>query len=170
MTIVLFCVRGQPPTYLNGQRTTGDGYGNQTCAERGECCERLGDWRGDGKRPGELRRIGADRHTCDARLCGAEVLHPHQQSAGCVEGSKQTSAILQLQCDYTYSVIFRHHPPRQPVLDQDGVFGAKTKAAVKLFQECYPGNLTVDGVVGKQTWAALERAGNSDASITGWKC
>ena len=38
-------------------------------------------------------------------------------------------------------------------LDVDGSFGAKTLAAVDLFQELY--NLAVDGVVGKATWPEL---------------
>ena len=38
----------------------------------------------------------------------------------------------------------------------DGVFGAQTEQAVRRFQHGY--GLTVDGVVGAQTWAALDRA------------
>ena len=41
----------------------------------------------------------------------------------------------------------------------DGVFGAKTEAGVKQFQEEH--GLTADGVVGEKTWAALDEA-------TGW--
>lgn len=40
-----------------------------------------------------------------------------------------------------------------PVGGVDGVFGAKTKAAVETFQTY--NNLTVDGIVGKNTWAIL---------------
>lgn len=39
-------------------------------------------------------------------------------------------------------------------LDPDGVFGAKTEAAVKAFQKAH--GLAVDGVCGPLTWAALE--------------
>lgn len=35
----------------------------------------------------------------------------------------------------------------------DGIFGSKTLAAVKAYQKAH--NLTVDGIVGKNTWAAL---------------
>jgi peptidoglycan hydrolase-like protein with peptidoglycan-binding domain len=40
-------------------------------------------------------------------------------------------------------------------LDVDGIFGPKTEAAVRAFQSNE--NLTVDGIVGKQTWTALLR-------------
>lgn len=42
----------------------------------------------------------------------------------------------------------------------DGVFGSKTLEAVKAFQA--ENNLTVDGVVGAKTWAALEGKTSSD--------
>jgi peptidoglycan hydrolase-like protein with peptidoglycan-binding domain len=40
-------------------------------------------------------------------------------------------------------------------LDVDGIFGPKTEAAVRDFQQNE--NLAVDGIVGKQTWTALLR-------------
>lgn len=40
----------------------------------------------------------------------------------------------------------------------DGIFGTKTLAAVRAFQEAY--NLTVDGICGPKTWSALEAATN----------
>jgi peptidoglycan hydrolase-like protein with peptidoglycan-binding domain len=40
-------------------------------------------------------------------------------------------------------------------LDVDGIFGPKTEAAVRDFQQGE--NLSVDGIVGRQTWTALLR-------------
>jgi peptidoglycan hydrolase-like protein with peptidoglycan-binding domain len=40
-------------------------------------------------------------------------------------------------------------------LAEDGVFGAKTEQGVKTFQGGEAGTLTVDGVVGQQTWTKL---------------
>ena len=40
-----------------------------------------------------------------------------------------------------------------PVLSEDGVFGSTTETSVKHYQQNE--NLTVDGVVGKQTWTSL---------------
>jgi peptidoglycan hydrolase-like protein with peptidoglycan-binding domain len=40
-------------------------------------------------------------------------------------------------------------------LDVDGIFGPKTEAAVRGFQQ--NDNLSVDGIVGRQTWTALLR-------------
>ena len=43
--------------------------------------------------------------------------------------------------------------PKIPVVD--GIYGSKTEAAVRKFQEVF--NLTADGIVGKATWYALVR-------------
>jgi peptidoglycan hydrolase-like protein with peptidoglycan-binding domain len=40
-----------------------------------------------------------------------------------------------------------------PVLVEDGVFGSTTETSVKHYQQNE--NLTVDGIVGKQTWTSL---------------
>lgn len=40
------------------------------------------------------------------------------------------------------------------VLEADGIFGVKTEAAVKQFQEDY--DLDIDGIVGAKTWSMLE--------------
>lgn len=48
-------------------------------------------------------------------------------------------------------------------LDVDGAFGTNTEAAVKSFQQ--KNGLTVDGVVGRKTWEALEA---DDAELPDW--
>ena len=40
-----------------------------------------------------------------------------------------------------------------PILIEDGDFGSSTEASVKHYQQNE--NLTIDGVVGKQTWTSL---------------
>jgi peptidoglycan hydrolase-like protein with peptidoglycan-binding domain len=40
-----------------------------------------------------------------------------------------------------------------PILVEDGEFGSSTESSVKHYQQNE--NLTVDGVVGKQTWTSL---------------
>lgn len=47
----------------------------------------------------------------------------------------------------------------------DGIFGAKTEAAVKAFQRDH--GLTVDGIVGPKTWAALEEIEQPEAPMEG---
>jgi peptidoglycan hydrolase-like protein with peptidoglycan-binding domain len=42
-----------------------------------------------------------------------------------------------------------------PLLTVDGIFGARTEAAVRQFQTLL--NLTVDGIVGSRTWATVVR-------------
>ena len=46
----------------------------------------------------------------------------------------------------------------------DGEFGPITESTVKWFQRVYNGHLTVDGIVGANTWAALETPTNIDTS------
>ena len=47
-------------------------------------------------------------------------------------------------------------------LDTDGIFGAKTQAAVKAYQK--QNNLAVDGIVGNNTWGALTKASTPAAT------
>ncbi len=51
--------------------------------------------------------------------------------------------------------ISQDYPAIPKIPTVDGIFGARTEAAVKKFQEVF--NLDVDGIVGKATWYALVR-------------
>ena len=51
--------------------------------------------------------------------------------------------------------ISQNYPAIPKVTPVDGIFGSRTEAAVRKFQEIF--NLDVDGVVGKATWYALVR-------------
>ena len=49
-------------------------------------------------------------------------------------------------------------------LDTDGIYGTKTQAAVKDYQQ--KNNLSVDGIVGSQTWGALTKASSASTENT----
>ncbi len=51
--------------------------------------------------------------------------------------------------------ISQSYPAIPKIPTVDGIFGAKTEAAVRKFQEVF--NLTVDGIVGPATWYAIVR-------------
>ncbi len=51
--------------------------------------------------------------------------------------------------------ISQSYPAIPKIPTMDGIFGAKTEAAVRKFQEVF--NLTVDGIVGPATWYAIVR-------------
>ncbi|MBO1331346.1 peptidoglycan-binding protein [Streptomyces sp. VRA16 Mangrove soil] len=63
-------------------------------------------------------------------------------------GSSGT-AVKQLQCQLNRSLF----PEKYAPLAVDGSFGARTRDAVYTFQNCI--GLSVDGVVGPQTWSEL---------------
>ncbi|MBE6933739.1 MAG: spore cortex-lytic protein [Ruminococcaceae bacterium] len=51
--------------------------------------------------------------------------------------------------------ISQNYPSIPKLANVDGIFGSRTEAAVRRFQEIF--NLTPDGIVGKATWYALVR-------------
>lgn len=51
--------------------------------------------------------------------------------------------------------IAQNYPAIPKIQDVDGIFGSRTEASVRKFQEIF--GLTVDGIVGKATWYALVR-------------
>ena len=85
----------------------------------------------------------------DAPVRGAQQSYPgtplRQGSRGPVVTVIQTELIR----------ISRNYPAIPRIPEVDGIFGPKTEAAVRKFQEIF--DLDVDGVVGKATWYALVR-------------
>ena len=51
--------------------------------------------------------------------------------------------------------ISQNYPAIPKISPVDGIFGARTEAAVRKFQEVF--NLQIDGIIGKATWYALVR-------------
>jgi peptidoglycan hydrolase-like protein with peptidoglycan-binding domain len=51
--------------------------------------------------------------------------------------------------------ISQNYPAIPKIANVDGIFGSRTEASIRVFQEVF--GLTVDGIVGKATWYALVR-------------
>ncbi|MBQ7801570.1 MAG: peptidoglycan-binding protein [Oscillospiraceae bacterium] len=60
--------------------------------------------------------------------------------------------------------ISQNYPAIPKVPTVDGIFGSRTEASVKKFQEIF--NLTPDGIVGKATWYALVRLYTAVTSLS----
>ena len=60
--------------------------------------------------------------------------------------------------------ISQNYPAIPKLASTDGIFGSRTEAAVRAFQEIF--DLTVDGVVGKSTWYALVRLYTAVTSLS----
>ncbi|MFI6033558.1 peptidoglycan-binding protein [Streptomyces sp. NPDC051315] len=70
----------------------------------------------------------------------------HTKSRPTVGRGSSGPAVKQAQCYLNNSLTGRR-------LAEDGVFGPVTEAAARRFQQC--ADITVDGVVGAQTWSHL---------------
>lgn len=69
---------------------------------------------------------------------------------------KVGSGGLDVQTIQTYLKSIKNNFPSIPTItDADGVFGSSTEDAVKQFQRIF--NLTIDGIVGKDTWNQISR-------------
>ena len=60
--------------------------------------------------------------------------------------------------------ISQNYPAIPKVANVDGIFGSRTEASVRRFQEIF--NLTPDGIVGKATWYALVRLYTAVTSLS----
>ena len=60
--------------------------------------------------------------------------------------------------------ISQSYPAIPKIANVDGIFGSRTEASVKKFQEVF--NLTPDGIVGKATWYALVRLYTAVTSLS----
>lgn len=60
--------------------------------------------------------------------------------------------------------ISQNYPAIPKVGTADGIFGSRTEASVRKFQEIF--NLTVDGIVGRATWYALVRLYTAVTSLS----
>lgn len=76
----------------------------------------------------------------------------HTRSRPTVRRGSSGAAVKQAQCYLNNSI-------RGQRLVQDGIFGPVTDAATRKFQQC--ADITVDGIIGAQTWSHLTFWANS---------
>jgi peptidoglycan hydrolase-like protein with peptidoglycan-binding domain len=106
-----------------------------------------------------LRRVTAVLTVLGALLFGVGTLAPAASAANVcgytaaeptLRYGSSGAAVRELQCQLNLSLSPANHTP----LAVDGIFGSRTRTAVRTFQSC--ARITVDGVVGPQTWSHLE--------------
>jgi peptidoglycan hydrolase-like protein with peptidoglycan-binding domain len=76
----------------------------------------------------------------------------HTKSRPTVKRGSSGTAVRQAQCYLNNSLTGQR-------LAEDGIFGPVTEAATRRFQQC--ADITVDGVIGAQTWSHLTFWANS---------
>ncbi|WP_052397773.1 peptidoglycan-binding domain-containing protein [Streptomyces sp. NRRL F-5123] len=114
------------------------------------------------------KQIGAALATAGLALSFGVAVAPSASAQSSYECSYTSSeplvgygnagaAVQQVQCELYFSLLSSN-------LTRDGIFGAATQADVRAFQSC--AHLTVDGVVGPNTWAAL----NYWTDVNGFVC
>lgn len=84
----------------------------------------------------------------NAPIQGYTSSYPGILRRGATGPSVVTAQVMLNRISQSYPVI-----PKVPAVD--GIFGARTEAAVRKFQEIF--DLSVDGIIGRSTWYALVR-------------
>ena len=127
--------------FCNGTTVTREGlsqWGSQNLAQQGYDAVRI------------LRNYYGDVEiVVNAPVWGIQSSYPG--SALRVGSSGPNVVVIQTELNR----ISRNYPAIPKIPNVDGIFGPKTEAAVRKFQEIF--DLAVDGVVGKATWYALVR-------------
>jgi peptidoglycan hydrolase-like protein with peptidoglycan-binding domain len=84
----------------------------------------------------------------DARIIPGRCEYTNNEPTLSYAPNTYRLAVRQVQCELNWSVLDIN-------IAEDGYFGPATLAAVRRFQGC--AGIGVDGIVGPQTWAALNR-------------